>query len=518
MRDEFETFFTDEPFASLFSLCGPPATAPWRLALVLILQFAEGLSDCQAAEAVRDRIAWKYLLGLEMSDPGFDPSVLSEFRTRLVTGSAEQVLLETLLTRFRERKLLKPRGKQRTDATHVLAAARLLNRLELVGEAMRRALDALMEAAPEWLAPHLSGEWIERYGRRFTDWRLPVRQTERDALAHTVGADGQVLWAALSAPDTPAPLRALRAVTVLRQVWEQQYVEEGAVLRFRRAEELLPAAELIASPHDPEARCGKKRETVWVGYKVQFTETCDPGLPHLITDVQTLPASTPDREGLRPAQEVLARRELLPETQLVDAGYTEGAALLASRKEYQIDLMGPVVGNTTWQAREGKGFGADAFEVDWSQQRVTCPGGKQSARWREADADGRPVVKVFFAGEECGECPHRAHCTRSETTGRSLTLPAQEVYEALVAARARQQTAAFATTYAARAGIEGTHTQAVRRCGVRQARYVGEAKTHLQDLLTAAAIDFVRVGYWLMGRQPARTRQSRFTQIAAVPT
>jgi transposase len=518
MRDAFETFFTDEPFASLFSLCGAPAIAPWRLALVSVLQFVEGLTDDQAAEAVRDRIAWKYLLGLEMNDPGFDPTVLSEFRKRLVTGSAERLLLDTLLTRFQERQLVKARGKQRTDATHVVAAARLLNRLELVGETMRCALDALAEVAPEWLAAHLPAEWIERYGRRFTNWRLPTRQTERDALAHTIGGDGQALLALLEAPDGPAGLRTLPAVAVLQQVWEQQYVREAAGLRFRRAEERAPAAQLIASPHDPEARRGKKRETVWVGYKVQFTETCDPGLPHLITDVQTLPAPTPDREGLRPAQEALAQRELLPATQLVDAAYPEGAALLHSAQQHQIDLVGPIVGNTTWQAREGKGFGAADFPVDWEGCSVTCPNGKQSCRWRETEADGRPVIKVFFDAEDCRECPDRAHCTQSTTTGRSLTLPAKEVYEALEAARARQQTAAFATTYAARAGIEGTHTQAVRRCGVRQARYVGEAKTHLQDLLTAAAINFVRVGDHLMSKQPARTRQSRFTQIAAVPT
>jgi transposase len=248
MRDTFETFFTDALFAPLFSLCGPPATTPWRLALVLILQFAEGLSDCQAAEAVRDRIAWKYLLGLEMNDPGFDPSVLSEFRTRLVAGAAEQLLLETLLTRFREHGLLKARGKQRTDSTHVLAAARLLNRLELVGETMRCALDALAGEAPEWWAAPLPAEWVERYGRRFTDWRLPTRQSEREALAHAIGADGGALLARLEAADAPEPLGTLPAVTVLRQVWEQQYVGEGAAPRFRPAEALAPAAQLIASP------------------------------------------------------------------------------------------------------------------------------------------------------------------------------------------------------------------------------------------------------------------------------
>jgi transposase len=373
-------------------------------------------------------------------------------------------------------------------------------------------------AAPAWLQPQVSAAWVERYGRRFTDWRLPTRPSERDALVERVGTDGAGLLTALAAPDTPASLRTLPAVGVLQQVWEQQYVREGERRRFRRPEELAPAATLIASPHDPEARCGKKRETVWVGYKAQFTETCDEGLPRLITDVQTLPAPTPDQEALAPTQAALAERDLLPETQLVDAAYTEGAALRRSQQQYQIDLLGPVTGDTSWQAQAGKGFAAHDFAVHWEAQTVSCPGGKQSQRWREREVDGRPVIKVYFAVGDCRPCPHRAACTRSETTGRSLTLPAQEIYEALEAARARQQTPAFAAAYAARAGVEGTHTQALRRCGLRECRYVGQAKTHLQHVLTATALNFMRTAYWLLKNPVEQTRQSRFVRELAVPT
>ena len=119
MRDELGTIYQDEIFASLFSHTGQPAEAPWRLALVTIMQFAEGLSDRQAADAVRGRIDWKYALGLELADPGFDASVLSEFRTRLVEGQAEERLLTVMLTLFKERGWLKARGKQRTDSTQV---------------------------------------------------------------------------------------------------------------------------------------------------------------------------------------------------------------------------------------------------------------------------------------------------------------------------------------------------------------------------------------------------------------
>src|ERR671930_1618217 len=139
MRDDLGVFYQDEAFAALFPARGQPAESPWRVALVLVLQYAEGLSDQQAAPAVRGRIDWKYALSLELTDPGFDASVLSEFRSRLVAGSAEQTLLDTMLDRFKAKGLLKARGRQRTDSTAVLAAIRTLNRLECVGERPKRA-------------------------------------------------------------------------------------------------------------------------------------------------------------------------------------------------------------------------------------------------------------------------------------------------------------------------------------------------------------------------------------------
>src|SRR5947199_5530204 len=122
MRDQIGTIFNDPMFTPLFPIRGQPAESPWRLALITVMQFVENLSDRQAADAVRGRIDWKYALSLELTDPGFDASVLSEFRGRLVAGGAEQTLLDTMLARFKERGLLKARGRQRTDSTHVLAA------------------------------------------------------------------------------------------------------------------------------------------------------------------------------------------------------------------------------------------------------------------------------------------------------------------------------------------------------------------------------------------------------------
>src|SRR5262245_8421510 len=169
MRDALGSIYTDEQFADLFAVRGRPVVPPWQLALVTVMQFAEGLSDRQAAEAVRVRIDWKYALGLELGDPGFDYSVLCAFRARLVGGSAEQRLLDVLLEACKGRGLLKARGRQRTDAPHVLGALRVLSRLERVAETLRAVLNALATEAPEWLQERVPPDWYERYGRRIEE-------------------------------------------------------------------------------------------------------------------------------------------------------------------------------------------------------------------------------------------------------------------------------------------------------------------------------------------------------------
>jgi transposase len=219
LRDELGAIFRDADFADLFPRRGQPGLAPWRLALVTLLQFREDLADRRAAEAVRARIDWKYLLGLELDDPGFDASVLCEFRARLLAGGAEERLLDRLLARCRELGLLKARGRQRSDTTHVLAAVRLLNRLELVGETLRAALNELATVAPDWLRAVAPKAWYERHALRVEDGRLPRSAAEREAYARTVGEDGFALLDRLDEPATPEELRGLPKVLILRQVW-----------------------------------------------------------------------------------------------------------------------------------------------------------------------------------------------------------------------------------------------------------------------------------------------------------
>jgi transposase len=516
MRDELGTFYADQDFAALFATRGQPAETPWRLALVLVFQFAEGLSDEQAADAVRSRIDWKYALSLELSDPGFDASVLSEFRTRIVAGQAEQQLLDTLLQRFKTAGLLKARGRQRTDSTHVLAAVRQVNRLVLVGETVRHALNTLAVAAPQWLQPRLEPAWVERYGARLDDYRLPQGQAARQALAAQIGADGRTLLTALCAADAPDWLRQLPAVETLRQIWVQQYeaVPDREPMRWRTQTDQPPAAQHIDSPYDPEARYGNKRTTQWFGYKAHLTETCDDDAPHLITHVLTTVASTPDFDAPAPIHRALAAKELLPAEHLLDAGYTDADLFVTASQEHHMTVIGPVPPNHSWQAVAQTGFDVAAFTLDWEAQRATCPQGNTNDKWSETrDQDGTPIINIRFKAKVCAACAERPHCTHSATAPRHLTVRRRPQYEALQQARRDQQTPEFKHRYQARAGIEGTLSQGVRTADLRRSRYIGLAKTHLQHILVAAALNLRRITDWLMDVPRAHTRTAPFVRL-----
>jgi transposase len=281
-------------------------------------------------------------LALELTDTGFDYSVLSEFRARLLQGGQEAQLLETLLTLFQEKGWLKARGVQRTDSTHVLAAIHFLHRLELVGETLRAALNALAVAAPDWLQARIQPEWADRYVVRFGDRRLPQKEADRQALMETIGADGRRLLTAIYASPAPGWLRELPAVEVLRRVWLQQfYASETPEATHCRALEDVPPAKLnINSPYDPEARFSQKRSTTWIGYRVHLTETCDTDSPHLITNVETTPAQKQDAEMTAPIHQALAAKALLPAVHCLDAGYMSAELWLSGKTEHQIELIG----------------------------------------------------------------------------------------------------------------------------------------------------------------------------------
>src|SRR5258708_14051264 len=287
MRDVLGSIYADEDFADLFPKHGQPTEAPWRLALVTGLQFVENLSDQRAADAVRGRLDWKYLLGLELTDAGFDASVLSEFRARLIDQHAEERLLEKMLTLFQQKGWLKARGRQRTDSTHVLAKIRALNRVLCVWETMRAALNSLAAAAPDWLRAHSQAEWVERYGPRSEDSRVPVGEAERRALAEEIGQQGRELLEAVFDPSAPEWLHHIPTVDILRQVWVQNYQRSDDAVRWRASENIPPPSCYLSSPYHAQAHYSKNRSTTWVDHMVNLTESSQAKLPLVITHVET---------------------------------------------------------------------------------------------------------------------------------------------------------------------------------------------------------------------------------------
>ncbi|MHB8597169.1 MAG: IS1182 family transposase [Ktedonobacteraceae bacterium] len=516
LRDEFGTIYEDEHFVNLYPRRGQPAEAPWRLALVSVMQFREGLSDRQAADAVRGRLDWKYVLGLEVDDPGFDASVLVEFRQRLLSSQEECLLFDLLLTTLRDHGYLNTRGHQRTDSTHVLAKVRSLNRVEGVGETFRATLNSLAVAAPEWLQGQWQEVWVERYAHRIEDYRLPNGKQAREAYAVVIGNDGTRLLSAVYAETAPPWLREIPAVQTLRRVWVQTFYWEEGALRWRDLSNAPPAGAVINSPYDPEALYAQKRETSWIGFKLHVTETCDDDAPHLITHIETTPAPQADDDVIPSVHEALAAHQLLPEKHIVDTGYVDAQELVKSRQDYGVDLFGPTREDDHWQAREGTGFAAERFAIDWQKECVTCPAGKISSSWSPAeDRRGNPVIKIKFAVQDCRPCPHRQQCTHTQSASprRVLTVRPEPEYQALQTARQRQATQEFKTAYNRRAGIEGTLSQGIRAFGLRQARYRGQTKVHLQHVLTASALNLCRIHAWLTEQPRAQTRQAAFVRL-----
>jgi transposase len=522
LRMELGAIYDDSLFADFYADRGPPVeVTPWRLALATIMQYIEGLTDRQTADAVRRCMDWKYALSLELTDPGFDFTLLHDFRQRLLLHDGAQNLLDTLLDLCKARGWMKTRGTQRTDSTYVVAAIRRLYYLECVQEAMRYALNQLREAAPQWVQGWVPLEWYARYGPRAELFRLPKETSKRNALALVIGADGYALLDALGHEVNARPLLELPAVESLRQIWIQHYyrcTEPGfEAIRWREPADQPPSAQLIQSPYDVEARYSSKRSTNWVGYKVHLSETGDEGYPELITQVNTTLATTSDFVMGAPIEQDLAARALLPGTHLLDSGYVVADLLVSAPRDYQSDVVGPALRSSSRQGREGQGYDVHSFAIDWEAQQAYCPQGHCSVKWTPGHSpEGHDVIRIRFDKATCDACAVRPACTSSTKYPRQLTVKPQALHEAIEAAHQRQATPEFKAQYALRAGVESTLSQGARRFDLRCRRSIGLTKTHLQQTINATAMNLVRIAdWWRKGGvvQPKR-RPSHFARLA----
>jgi len=516
LRDNMGSIFDDEDFQDLYPKRGQPALAPWRLALVTILQQGECLSDRHAADAVRSRIDWKYLLGLELSDPGFDHSVLSEFRDRLISQSAEERVLDKILKHCIELNILKSGGKQRTDSTHVLTSVRNMNRWELIGEVLRAALNELATIAPAWLQGIAKDDWYKRYSNRIENFRLPRTTEKKQEFADHVGQDSHYLLDKIQELDAPVTLRYLDKINSLKLAMNRHFKidEETQEIIFKTNKEVHQSEAKIESPYDTEARFRTKRDSNWTGYAVHLTETCDDTEVNLITDVHTTPADVHDSSVTGLIQSRLAAKNIAPKDHLVDTGYMSVEHLVRAKNDLNINMIGKLKAGVQWQKDVDGAYFPTDFQILWDQKKIICPEGEESLSWKEIPTDGKAKrIQAIFSRKSCTKCPTRNRCTKSEYSSKKISVFEKEYYDAQVSAREEMKTDSFKKKYGKRAGIEGTISQGVRNCSLRQSKYIGLAKTHLQEMLNAAAINLFRISDWLMGKPREKTRISAFYEL-----
>jgi transposase len=286
-------------------------------------------------------------------------------------------------------------------------------------------------------------------------------------------------------------------------------------LGWRSADNLPPAALSVSSPYDLAAHSRKKRTTSWGGYKVPLTEPGEQDRPHLITHVDTTTAPVSDDARTASIHAGLKHKQLEPAQHLVDTGYVDAQLLYQSQKDYGSDLVGPTRADSRWPSQQKTGFAAGQFQIDWAAEQATCPEGHTSLSWTPALENRKnEVVKITFSITDCQPCPSRSLCTHLKRSPRRTITGRQELHsQAVQRARERAKTQEFKTLSARRAGVEGTISQGVRALGLRRSRSIGQERTHLQHLATAAAMNIVRLVRWLKGTPHAQTRRSALVQL-----
>ncbi len=489
----------DEDFAAAFG-SGPTGLVPSRLALVTVLQRAENLTDRQAAESVRTRIDWQYLLGLRLDDAGFAHTVLAEFRARVAGVGLEQVVLDALLERLVSEGLVKAGGKQRTDSTHVVAAVAALHRLELAGGSVRAALEALVAAHPAWLEQRICvSDFARRDGTPMTSWRPPPSQARRDELAVADARDGYALLEAVDDGSSPGWLRELPAVDVLRQVLlhnsTRTITAAGREVIRRRENEPEAMVSRPAMPGSPPPMtptpggASSARSSGWATSCTSPRPATTPGPAPAAPSPRHSrpPRGTPARAGAATSMTGSTARaarswcsqpdhqrghhrchrdrypddragpprargqEPDPGRHYADSGYLSAELVVSALKTHGIALTGPLLADTSAQARAGNGYARADFAIDYDAKTVTCPQGKTSVSWTPCTQRGKDAIVATFSARDCG--PARPAACAPPAARNDGVLP-RGLAEAQAAARAAETTIPFQADYARRAGVE----------------------------------------------------------------
>lgn len=466
---------------------GRPAVDPVKLAGVTLLQFIEKVADRAATEHVVYHLGWKYALDLAVTDEGFHPTVLVYFRDRLEAKRAERVIFDGVVEWLMELGLVKKKGKQRLDSTHILGYVKEMSRLECAVETLRLALEDVEGEVGEGMRPEFWGRLWVLYVQSKVDWRLG--KSERESRYRRCGEDmREVLeWIDRNRAD----LSEREAVKLLRRVLEENFeVLEGELQR-----RLKRSAHSVQNPHDPDAHYAEKRNKHWVGYKVHVVENVDPEQPakkkgepgeHFITEIFTTEAAQDEMAGLAEAlKREQEHHEIEPQAMYADAGYvTENT--LAKAQQNGMNLLGP----TRPDPHKGP-YNADAFHVDVDKRQAVCPLGKLSTQCsRIRDTYMATEYYRIEWGSQCDCCPVQKQCTQSKSGRRILVVGLN--HDLVEKRRAEMRTAGFSKSMHPRNGIEGTQSELVRGHGLRQTKYRGLSRVGLSHYFMGAACNVKR--------------------------
>ena len=485
LGEKAEEIIDESALAAMYHQTGRGGINPVLLCFVLVLQFLDKLPDRRTAEMVKVRMDWKYALRQELNWPGFDYSSLCNFRKRLYAHGQEYLMFEQVLAYLSRSGYVKSK-RQRTDATHVLAAVERLSRLELVWETLRLALDALINADAKWVCQVLPVSFVKFNSQKRSEFRLSPAQTKEALLA--AGQDGFWLLSQI-AQHGQAAWQDLPEIITLSQVLSQQFDQgdEDGESGLKAKANIDAKGDVITSPHEPSVRYSRKgKETAWLGYKAQVTETVDGAFP-VITDIGIHRANEADSKALEEILKRLAQRGLLPEKQYVDQAYCNGKTLQDSEQK-GLDLRGFIGSNS----RKPVGFRLQDFDVDVERRQARCPAGKKATVFNPSSQ--HDVAWNVRFGKQCQRCPFNSLCT-TEKRGRSLEI--SPYHQQLTKRRREQASAGFVKDMHARARIESTIGELARRHGLRQNRYRGQEKATLQAAFTAAAVNLKRLARYL---------------------
>jgi transposase len=435
-------------------------------------------------------LGWKHALGLAVDYAGFHPTSLVYFRQRLLEHQQSRVIFDALLQGLEGRGLVKRRGKQRLDSTHILGLVADMSRLEVTRETVRLFLEMLARAGrlaelPEGLALR----------ERYLDSDVLWHKLSKEALAEKFRQTGQDLRALLAWVEDQKDLRTHEKTQLLRRVFGEQFEVTPAGPAVRQQED----SGTVQNPHDPEAQWAAKdqdKTTAWVGYKAQVAETVPeetgpkaPGEPTraFLTEVTTTEAIVSDLEGCQRLEQQQEQHGLgRADTKYVDGAYVTDDTLAQAAAEGR-ELIGPARPSCNTRS---KGFTTEQFDISVAERRAVCPAGHTSTQCSRLENQQTGQIQYRFEWSyHCDDCPRRAQCTQAGRGRRAVVVGAY--HDFLQARRREMQTPAFQEQMHHRNAIEGTISEFARNGG-RRSRYRGLDKTALANYFHGAAINAKR--------------------------